>query len=214
MGWFEKLFLKDVFNRNVDGDPGSISSISGRAADAAPQRVPILEHRLCSDPVVAEVSADPNAQCADEFRKRPLDILTSNLLFLKGYDKDKFNEAVKSIDLLVDSGADVKTPHLNGVTPLHCASIACAPTVVKMLIEKGADPESTARFSDELDLTSLGACLLSWGTQLRAASWGYDENVHTILRGFMLTKVGKDAHLITCVRKAFKNFPEERFENG
>jgi ankyrin repeat protein len=51
------------------------------------------------------------------------------------------NEAVEAVKLLLDLGADVNTVDKNGDTAMHGAAYNISPLVVKLLAERGADPQ-------------------------------------------------------------------------
>jgi ankyrin repeat protein len=50
-------------------------------------------------------------------------------------------EALEAVKLLLDLGADVNAIDNNGDTPMHGAAYAAYPSVVKLLAERGADPQ-------------------------------------------------------------------------
>jgi ankyrin repeat protein len=50
-------------------------------------------------------------------------------------------EALAAVKLLLDLGADVNAIDNNGDTPMHGAAYGAYPTVVKLLAERGADPQ-------------------------------------------------------------------------
>jgi ankyrin repeat protein len=50
-------------------------------------------------------------------------------------------EAVEAVKMLLDLGADVNGIDDNGDTPMHGAAYGAYPTVVKLLAERGADPQ-------------------------------------------------------------------------
>jgi ankyrin repeat protein len=51
------------------------------------------------------------------------------------------SEAVEAVKLLLDLGADVNTVDKNGDTAMHGAAYNISPLVVKLLAERGADPQ-------------------------------------------------------------------------
>ena len=51
------------------------------------------------------------------------------------------SEAVEAVKLLLDRGADVNTVDKNGDTAMHGAAYNISPLVVKLLAERGADPQ-------------------------------------------------------------------------
>ena len=51
------------------------------------------------------------------------------------------SEAVEAVKLLLDRGADLNTVDHNGDTAMHGAAYAISPLVVKLLAERGADPQ-------------------------------------------------------------------------
>jgi ankyrin repeat protein len=51
------------------------------------------------------------------------------------------SEAVEAVKMLLDLGADVNTVDKNGNTAMHGAAYAISPLVVKLLAERGADPQ-------------------------------------------------------------------------
>jgi ankyrin repeat protein len=51
------------------------------------------------------------------------------------------SEAVEAVKLLLDLGANVNTVDKNGDTAMHGAAFAISPQVVKLLAERGADPQ-------------------------------------------------------------------------
>ena len=50
-------------------------------------------------------------------------------------------EALEAVKMLLDLGADVNAIDNNGDTPMHGAAYGAYPTVVKLLAERGADPQ-------------------------------------------------------------------------
>ena len=50
-------------------------------------------------------------------------------------------EALEAVKMLLDLGADVNAVDDNGDTPMHGAAYGAYPTVVKLLAERGADPQ-------------------------------------------------------------------------
>ncbi|MBS1828076.1 MAG: ankyrin repeat domain-containing protein [Acidobacteria bacterium] len=50
-------------------------------------------------------------------------------------------EAVEAVKVLLDLGADINTVDKNGDTAMHGAAYAISPLVVKLLAERGADPQ-------------------------------------------------------------------------
>jgi ankyrin repeat protein len=50
-------------------------------------------------------------------------------------------EALEAVKMLLDRGADVNAIDDNGDTPMHGAAYGAYPTVVKLLAERGADPQ-------------------------------------------------------------------------
>lgn len=52
------------------------------------------------------------------------------------------------VNLLLDSGADIEQHGMNDYTPLHCAASSGQPALVELLLERGADPNSTTRIDD------------------------------------------------------------------
>lgn len=50
-------------------------------------------------------------------------------------------EALEAVKILLDLGADVNAVDNNGDTPMHGAAYGAYPTVVKLLAERGADPQ-------------------------------------------------------------------------
>ena len=50
-------------------------------------------------------------------------------------------EAVEAVKMLLDLGADINAIDNNGDTPMHGAAYGAYPTVVKLLAERGADPQ-------------------------------------------------------------------------
>ena len=51
------------------------------------------------------------------------------------------SEAVEAVKMLLDHGADINTVDQNGDTAMHGAAYAISPLVVKLLGERGADPQ-------------------------------------------------------------------------
>jgi uncharacterized protein len=51
------------------------------------------------------------------------------------------SEALEAVKMLLDLGADVNTVDKNGDTAMHGAAYAISPLVVKLLAERGADPQ-------------------------------------------------------------------------
>jgi uncharacterized protein len=51
------------------------------------------------------------------------------------------SEAVEAVKMLIDVGADVNTVDKNGDTAMHGAAFNISPLVVKLLAERGADPQ-------------------------------------------------------------------------
>ena len=45
--------------------------------------------------------------------------------------------------MLLEAGAPVDVPHLGGGTPLHTAAFVGDPEVLRMLLDRGADPRLT-----------------------------------------------------------------------
>ena len=50
-------------------------------------------------------------------------------------------EALEAVKMLLDLGADINAVDNNGDTPMHGAAYGAYPTVVKLLAERGADPQ-------------------------------------------------------------------------
>ncbi|MBZ2176242.1 MAG: ankyrin repeat domain-containing protein [Acidobacteria bacterium] len=51
------------------------------------------------------------------------------------------SEAVEAVKLLLDRGADINTVDQNGDTAMHGAAYAISPLVIKLLADRGADPQ-------------------------------------------------------------------------
>jgi ankyrin repeat protein len=51
------------------------------------------------------------------------------------------SEAVEAVKMLIELGADVNTVNKNGDTAMHGAAFNISPLVVKLLAERGADPQ-------------------------------------------------------------------------
>ena len=54
-------------------------------------------------------------------------------------------EALEAVKMLLDLGADINAVDSNGDTAMHGAAYGAYPTVVKLLAERGADPQSGKR---------------------------------------------------------------------
>ena len=59
-----------------------------------------------------------------------------------------WNNYLPVVRYLVEQGADMETPNINGDTPLICVSNRGCPEVVRYLLEQGADRDKTATSSD------------------------------------------------------------------
>ena len=51
------------------------------------------------------------------------------------------SEALEAVKLMLDHGADINTVNNNGDTAMHGAAYNISPLVVKLLAERGADPQ-------------------------------------------------------------------------
>jgi uncharacterized protein len=102
--------------------------------------------------------------------------------------------------ILLDAGADVNQPALNGITPLMAASFAGQDAIVKRLLAQGADPRATDRLKKNAMIYAAGEgrtavvqLLLAAGVQpnevyandltalMWAAGFGRTETVRALL---------------------------------
>ncbi|MFO1304360.1 MAG: ankyrin repeat domain-containing protein [Burkholderiales bacterium] len=77
--------------------------------------------------------------------------------------------------LLLDAGADVGQPALNGITPLMAASFAGQDAIVKRLLAQGADPKPTDRLRKTAMVYAAGEGRSDIVRQLLAAGIPVDQ---------------------------------------
>ncbi|MFO1313704.1 MAG: ankyrin repeat domain-containing protein [Burkholderiales bacterium] len=77
--------------------------------------------------------------------------------------------------LLLDAGADVNQPAINGITPLMAASFAGQDAIVKRLLAQGADPRATDRLKKTAMIYAAGEGRSGVVQQLLAAGIPADE---------------------------------------
>ena len=100
------------------------------------------------------MSIDAFIEAASIGDEKTVRVLLGKNVDVNGKGKDGFtalmsaaNRHAKMVKFLLENGADVLTPGINGITPLHCASINGALDCVKILLEKGANVNA-ARSND------------------------------------------------------------------
>lgn len=98
-------------------------------------------HRAAIVEILLAAGADPDA-AQNHRRSTPLHYAADGFITGPVWDGKR---QVDTIRVLLDHGADIHRPDMNGATPLHRAVRTRCAAAVKYLLEAGADPKSRNR---------------------------------------------------------------------
>ena len=113
----------------IDGDPSLVNAV---ATDGfTPLGLAAFFRRSDVARLLIEHGADPSIASKNKLRVTPLHSAVAT---------DAAPLDLEMVSMLLEAGAPVNIPHLGGGTPLHTAAFTGDVRVIRMLLERGADP--------------------------------------------------------------------------
>ncbi len=133
----------DVFEASATGDTERVGALIDQDASAVNAIAPDGFHPLglaafFRHPDVVRLLIERGASVAAPARNK---LAVTALHSALATDVAPVHMAI--VRMLLEAGAPVNVPHLGGGTPLHTAAFVGDPEVVRMLLDRGADPLMT-----------------------------------------------------------------------